>query len=207
MLKQSFCHSHAKGGNVRRPMCMFVRASTKRKPERLLSPAATYQEGKTSQDWRVKQMTDLCHVYFQDLWCDGNTDLADDILDPGFVHHDPIWRHSQLIVGPNAFKRVVKAFRGGYPDLNLEMVDFSSSKDTRIFVQWEGSATNLGKFKGKRPSGHFSSISGVTTFDFNHDRSKISEATVYRSPMREEKEAMQNESDPLNVHLARLHYG
>lgn len=174
---------------------------------KLLPTSMAHKEGSPSQDWRVKEMIDLCQVYFQDLWCEGKVNVADDILDPGFVHHDPIWRQSQLIVGPNAFKRVVTAFRNGYPDLSLKAIDFSSSKDTRVYVQWEGSATNLGKFKGREPSRHFSSISGVTTFDFTHDRSKISEAIVYRSPTREEKEALQGEADPLNLHLARLHFG
>jgi carbonic anhydrase len=48
---------------------------------------------------------------------------------------------------------------------------------TSVFVQWAGQATNLGEFHSHRPSFHNSKISGITTFKFNKDRSKITEVS------------------------------
>lgn len=166
-----------------------------------------YQESSPIRDWRVQEMVDLCHTYFQELWTEGNLGVAEKVLDAGFVHHDEVWRKSQLVVGPTAFKKFVKVFREGYPDLLVRPVDYSTSDNTRVYVRWEGSATNLGRFRGREPTRHSSSISGITSFGFNHDRSRIKEAIVYRSPTAEEKEEWSTASDPLDVQLARLNFG
>lgn len=173
----------------------------------LPAQVVVYQESSPIEDWRVQQMVDLCHAYFQELWTEGNIGVAEDVLDAAFVHHDEVWRKSKLVVGPSAFKTFVRSFREGYPDLVVRPVDFSTSDNTRVYVRWEAAATNLGRFRGREPTRHFSSISGITSFGFNHDRSRIKEAIVYRSPTAEEKEEWSAASDPLDVHLARLHFG
>lgn len=152
-------------------------------------------------------MVHLCHIYFSELWTRGDVSVANDILDPAFVHNDPVWRGSKLVVGPSAFKKFVKMMREGYPDLVVRPVEFSTSETTKVFVRWEGSCTNLGRIHGSEPSRHASSISGITTFSFNHERSRITEVVVYRSPTAEEKARVGQEADPFNVHLARLHFG
>lgn len=150
-------------------------------------------------------MVDVCHAYFQDLWSEGDCGVASKILHPAFVHRDEVWNKSKLVVGPTAFKDFVRGFREAYPDLLVRPIDFSTSESTKVYVHWEGSATNLGRFKGRPPTRHFSNISGITSFEFTEDRSMIKEAMVYRSPLAEERELV--ECDPLEIHLARLHYG
>lgn len=166
-----------------------------------------YRESDEIQDWRVKEMVDLCHAYFSDIWCKGDVSVADDILDPAFVHNDPVWRSAKLIVGPSAFKKFVEVLRNGYPDLIVEPVEFSTCDTTKVFVSWEGRGTNLGRFHGNAPTRHVSAISGISTFSFNHERSQITEVTVFRTPTAEEKSYAAQETDPLNVHLAKLHFG
>ncbi|GMH42514.1 hypothetical protein BSKO_10433 [Bryopsis sp. KO-2023] len=166
-----------------------------------------YRESDEIQDWRVKEMVDLCHVYFNDLLTKGDVSVADDILDPTFVHNDPVWRRSKLIVGPSAFKRFVQMLRKGYPDLVVEPVEFSTSDVTNIVVRWEACGTNLGRYHGNPPTRHTSNFAGISTFSFNHERSQLTEVTDYRTPTAEEKSQAALESDPMNVHLAKLHFG
>lgn len=154
-------------------------------------------------------MVEKAHAYFHDLWSGGKAELANELFADSCVHKNMVWGE-RLAVGPKAIGNLVRATRTAYPDFFVEVEQVAVCDTTSIFVQWSGKATNLGEFHEHRPSFHNSSLSGVTTFKFNKDRSKIEEIVVWRQALYEEehelRESGMKEDDLHTLHLARLHF-
>lgn len=169
---------------------------------------AAFKEHEEVRDWRVKQMVESCHAYFSDLWSHGKLEVADELIDDECVHKNMIWGE-HLTVGPHALQKLVKATRQAYPDFWIKIDQVAVCDTTSVFVQWEGQATNLGSFHEHKPSYHQSTLSGVTLFKFNKDRSKMVEVVVYRQALSEEEHEQHEvalEDDLHTLHLARLHF-
>lgn len=68
------------------------------------------------------------------------------------------------------------------------------------------SGTSLGRIYNKPPTGHHSAFTGVGIFRFNHDRSRIKEVDIWRTPTKEDKIGGVDAEDLFEVHLSRLHF-
>eukprot|EP00884_Botryococcus_braunii_P006932 jgi/Botrbrau1/1623/Bobra.0185s0038.1 len=167
---------------------------------------SAYHRTEQVQDWRVKQMMDAVHVYFSEILSKGNEAAVDKLISPAFVQKDCIWDTSDLVVGTKRFKEYIKQTRKAYPDYFVEVKEVGVCDMNRLFVQWEGVATNLGEYHGHKPSHHASNVSGINLISFNEDRSLITEAIIYRSPMMEDKlQLEEREGEDHNMHEMHLH--
>ncbi|CAD7699399.1 unnamed protein product [Ostreobium quekettii] len=170
-------------------------------------PVVALRDSEEIEDWRVRQMVDVCGLYFGELWSRGNLAVADDICDAAFVHTDSIWNPSRLVAGPSAMKAFVRDTRAAYPDLVVRAVEYGTSDADRLFVHWTGSMTNLGRFHGHSATRQNTKVTGVSMMSFTKDRSKLVEVNVFRQPTREEKTEFADREGGFELHLARLHFG
>jgi hypothetical protein len=70
------------------------------------SGLSDYKKTHEVHDWRIKQMLEVCHRYYKELWSAGNLEAAEEILDSNFVYKDMVWspKDHALISGPSAMK-------------------------------------------------------------------------------------------------------
>jgi predicted ester cyclase len=84
---------------------------------------------------------DLLHIsarrWLDEFW-NGNLALADVILAPAYVRHDP----DGPMIGPDAHRRFVAGIRAEFPDLHFTTEDLVAEGD-RVVVRWTATGTHV----------------------------------------------------------------
>ena len=97
-----------------------------------------------------------------ELWSSGNLEIADEIIDPEYA---PEWIQIPK-KGADQVKQEVTYFRGMFPDLRYEIMDFAI-KDEKVWVRYQATGTHQGQAWGFEPTGKQATFEGVTIFTFN----------------------------------------
>jgi steroid delta-isomerase-like uncharacterized protein len=96
---------------------------------------------------------------FWGVWEEGNIGLVDELVAPDYVNHNP------GIPGqpesPEGIKAVVSMFRGGMPDLRVNIDDMIAEGD-RVAVRYKIEGTHEGELFGVPPTGRRLSIESCT---------------------------------------------
>lgn len=94
----------------------------------------------------------------------GNLALADELLAPHAVNHDPaVPRDLQQMRGPEQFKRVVSMYRQAFPDVRLTVDDTIAQAD-KVVLRWHAEGTHRGKLQGLAPTGVRGSVTGIAIY-------------------------------------------
>jgi predicted ester cyclase len=114
-----------------------------------------------------KSIENTTKLWFNDLWSNGNLNIADDIIDENYA---PEWIQIDK-KGAEQVKHEVNYFRSVFPDLKYEIVDkiFTESKS---WIRYRAKATHKGNAWGFEPTNKEVSYEGVTILTFN-TRGKI----------------------------------
>ncbi|SFI26682.1 SnoaL-like polyketide cyclase [Microbacterium saccharophilum] len=94
----------------------------------------------------MNERTNVLERMLQEGFATGNTDIVDELCDPGIVEH----QFGLAGVGADAIgkiKRAIAEVHRGMPDLRFTIEDAVESGDT-AWVRAEGMATNTGPFLG-----------------------------------------------------------
>jgi predicted SnoaL-like aldol condensation-catalyzing enzyme len=75
--------------------------------------------------------------WFEDLFNEGNLDVADEIVAPNHVAHDPAL--PDILSGPEGQKRVVSLYRGAFPDAHIT-VEHQIAEGNEVVTRWTGTA-------------------------------------------------------------------
>jgi hypothetical protein len=59
--------------------------------------------------------------WFEEIFNEGNLEVADEIIDPDHIAHDPTFPH--LPLGPEGVKQLVNLYRSAFPDTHLTIED------------------------------------------------------------------------------------
>jgi ketosteroid isomerase-like protein len=94
--------------------------------------------------------------YFEEA-TQGNERAIDELLDADVVLHFP--GSSGPVRGRAGYKNMIKAYRGGSPELVVKLVDMHEDGDT-ITVSWTATFRHSGKFKDHPPTGKHGTITG-----------------------------------------------
>lgn len=91
-------------------------------------------------------------------WSNGNLDVADEVIDPGFVVHGA---GGQVIPqGPEGVKQLVAAWRAGFADGRMSVEDiFAEGDKVVIRMRWTG--THTGEFYGRPATGRPVSVTSI----------------------------------------------
>ena len=84
------------------------------------------------------------------IWNEGDLDLIDDLVDPGYVRH--VVDISEDIVGSAGFGEAVVAFRTQFPDFNVKFDEVIVAGD-RIVLRWTVTGTDTGAVGELPPTG------------------------------------------------------
>ena len=94
-----------------------------------------------------------------DVFNTGDMSLIDETSAPDAVGHDPA--NGEDLMGPEAFKGLVKMYRDAFPDLNMRVEQMISDGDF-VVTRWSSRGTNSGSLGGMPPTGKFAASSGIT---------------------------------------------
>ncbi len=113
---------------------------------------------------RVGQVTEvteenkaLLRRYTDEVVNKGNLDAADEMVAPGYVHHQPPNPDQH---GIDRFKQLVVDLRTAFPDIHVAIDDQIAEGDrvaTRITIR----GTHLGEFLGVAPTGRKVEMKGI----------------------------------------------
>jgi steroid delta-isomerase-like uncharacterized protein len=101
----------------------------------------------------------LARRWFEDLFNAGNLEVADEIIAPDHVNHDPTL--PDIPPGPEGQKQVVNLYRGAFTNAHITVEDQLAEGD-RVATRWTGSGTHQGEFMGVDPTGNQVTITGIT---------------------------------------------
>ena len=99
----------------------------------------------------TKSNETLVRRYVEDVWNKGQIDLADELLTPDHVRHDPFLEHD--IVGIASVKKQIKSLRLALPDLHFKVGIYPASDGLHVTRKWTMSGTHEGEWMGFPPTG------------------------------------------------------
>src|SRR3954454_17612236 len=94
---------------------------------------------------------ELALRYHNDIFQKGKLEVADEILSPDFVLHNPALPE-ELRNGPEGAKKYASAVIAAVPDRKLVHDDILSKGD-KVLIRWTNSGTNTGPLFGNPPTG------------------------------------------------------
>ena len=106
----------------------------------------------------AEQNKALARRVLEEMFNKGNLDVADKLLAPDYVDHDPAMPED--IHGPEGFKEYVGAFRSAFSDLHLEIEDQVAEGD-KVVTRWTGTGNHDGELAGIAPTGNRVTLPGM----------------------------------------------
>ena len=97
--------------------------------------------------------------WFEELFNPGNLEVADEIIAPDHVNHDPTL--PDIPPGPEGQKQVVNLYRGAFTNAHISIEDQLAEGD-KVVTRWTGSGTHQGEFMGVAPTGNQVTVTGIT---------------------------------------------
>jgi steroid delta-isomerase-like uncharacterized protein len=104
----------------------------------------------------------ICRFY-DEVWNNGNLDVADEIFADDYVRHD--LRPGTAPPGPEGQKAVASLFRAAFPDVHLTVNLMVADQET-VVARWTMAGTQRGAWGGIAPTGKSISFAGVNIFRF-----------------------------------------
>ena len=92
----------------------------------------------------------LVRRWFEELFNEAKLDLADEIVTPDHVSHDP--STPEHLPGPEGERQLVTLVRGAFPDGRMSIEDLVAEGDA-VAVRWTFRGTHRGEFMGVAPTG------------------------------------------------------
>ena len=103
----------------------------------------------------------LARRWFEDFYNAHDPAVADEIVSPDCVTHDP--NLPDLPPGPEGSKLTARVFYGAFPDTRITIEDQVAEGD-RVATRWTARGTHQGDLMGVPPSGRSGEIGGVTIY-------------------------------------------
>lgn len=108
--------------------------------------------------------------YHNDIFQKGMLEVADEILSPDFIIHNPVLPEA-LRNGPEGAKKYATAIITSVPDRKLEHHDVLAKGD-KVMIRWTNSGTNTGPLFGNPPAGNAYVATGFDLFRISNGRIK-----------------------------------
>lgn len=111
----------------------------------------------------VEENKALVLRFYEQVWNEGNVEVADEVFAPDYVRHD--LRPTQARPGPEGQREIATAFRAAFPDLRMR-VDLILGEGDLVAARWTTEGTNTGSWGGRPATGARATFSGVNVFRF-----------------------------------------
>jgi steroid delta-isomerase-like uncharacterized protein len=106
--------------------------------------------------------------YHEEIFQKGNLEVADEILSPDFVIHNPLLP-KELSNGPEGTKKYASAVITAVPNRKLEHHDILSKGD-KVLIRWTNSGTNTGPLFGIPATGRPYVATGFDLFRISNGK-------------------------------------
>lgn len=106
----------------------------------------------------AEQNKALARRVLEEMFNKGNLDVADELLAPDYVDHDPAMPED--VYGPEGFKQYVGAYRSAFSDLHVQIEDQIAEGD-KVVTRWTGTGTHDGELAGIAPTGNRLTLPGM----------------------------------------------
>lgn len=100
----------------------------------------------------------LARHVIEEMFNKGNLDVADELLAPEYVDHDPAMPED--VRGPEGFKEYVRAYRSAFSDLHIQIED-QVAEGGKVATRWTGTGTHDGDLAGIAPTGNHATLPGM----------------------------------------------
>jgi steroid delta-isomerase-like uncharacterized protein len=100
----------------------------------------------------------LTRRVLEEIFTEGNLDLADDLIAPDFVDHDSAMPED--VHGVEGFKEFVRMYRSAFPDIHVEVEDQVAEGD-KVATRWRAGGTHEGEIAGVPATGNWVEITGM----------------------------------------------
>ena len=131
----------------------------RRKTERIYS---------TNLEQSEKVNEELALRYHNDIFQEGKLEVADEILSPDFVLHNPSLPE-ELRKGPEGVKKYASAIIESVSDRKLVQNDIFAKGD-KVLIRWTNSGTNRGSLFGYNPTGKQYVATGLDLFRISNGK-------------------------------------
>jgi predicted SnoaL-like aldol condensation-catalyzing enzyme len=126
----------------------------------------------------MEQNKAIARRWSEELWGQGNLAVADEIIAPNYIRHDP--GDPFPAVGPEDVKRIVTMLRAMLPDMRIVVEDMVAEGD-RVVSRYTSTATDTQGYMGHPPTGKVIHTIGMQLFRFAGD--KIVESWAVRDDL------------------------
>ena len=127
----------------------------------------------TTEETRVstEENKAVARRWFEELFNAGNLEVADEIVAPDHVNHDPTL--PDIPAGPEGQRQIVNLYRGAFTNAHISVEEQLAEGD-KVVTRWTGSGTHQGELMGVAPTGNQVTITGLTI-------NRISEGKIVES--------------------------
>jgi steroid delta-isomerase-like uncharacterized protein len=95
----------------------------------------------------------------EEVYGAGKLDTADELVDAGFVGHDPAL--PEPLRGSAGVKEAAAGYRAAFPDLRVK-IDTQISEGDLVVSRWTATGTHQGELFGIAPTGKQATVSGIS---------------------------------------------
>ncbi len=106
----------------------------------------------------------LIRRFYEEVWNRGDLSVFEDLFADNFAASEP-----GSLPGPEGEKRHVGMIRAAFPDMRITIDEMVAGEGT-VAARWTMTATDLGGFLGRAPTGRRATFWGVDFFRFADDR-------------------------------------
>ena len=103
----------------------------------------------------------LARRLYEDVWNQGNLDVAGELLAPAYVAHDP--GTPERPNGIEGEQQTASLYRSAFPDLHFVLEDVLTEGDA-VAVRFTASGTHRGELMGMPATGKHATVTGISIF-------------------------------------------
>jgi steroid delta-isomerase-like uncharacterized protein len=107
----------------------------------------------------IESILALARRSFDEIWNNGNLDVADELFSPDYVNHDPV--SPEVPPGPEGVKQTARMYRRAFPDLRFTIDEMLAAGD-KVITRWIGEGTHRAPLRGLPASGRQVRVSGIS---------------------------------------------
>ena len=95
----------------------------------------------------------------EEVFGGGNYDVADELIAPGAVGHDPA--QPAPVTGPEGVKESARGYRSAFPDLSFT-IDQTVAEGEYVACRWTSRGTHKGELFGIAATGKEATVTGIS---------------------------------------------
>ena len=101
----------------------------------------------------------LVRRFIEEVFNQGRLSVAEELLAPDYVHHDPATGERGSGIG--GLEHLVGFYRQAFPDFQISLEDQMAAED-RVVERWSGRGTHRGSLSGVAATGRTISAQGIS---------------------------------------------